>query len=185
MKTLLLSFFLGLVCGWLSAEDLDLQSIVHFDGTSTLHDFSGTATSQVHRVSWTALPTGGLLSAEGITFEVSGISTAHAKRDKKMMVMFEPIDFPLITGSVKDWTVGDPEKAEATLQLSIHGNTLDVPVLLSDYVVDENGIHFTSSFTLSLKACGLKRPSALGVIKVGDEVKLQVTTTLRHPEPLP
>lgn len=182
MKTFLTSLLLLSSFSFLSAEEMDLVSVVQFDGTSTLHDFSGTATSQVARVSWTALPEGGLISAENITFKVEAITTDHVKRDKKMMAMFEPAGFPVITGSLQGWKLGDPENTKAVLILSIHGSKLEVPVQLSDYTVDETGIHFNSHFTLSLKACGLKRPSALGVIKVGDEVRLNVHTTLRKPD---
>jgi len=43
---------------------------------------------------------------------------------------------------------------------------------------DETGVHLRCAFTLSLKAFGLKRPSVLGMIRVGDEVSVTVNTTI-------
>lgn len=181
--TALLLCFLPLL--FLPAEEMELQSIVRFDGTSTLHDFTGFATSKVERVEWIPNGQGGSLTAESIEFDVEKLTTDHKKRDKKMMKMFKPSDFPLITGQLKNWDVGGGSEAPSVLLLKIQDSELEIPVILSEVIVDETGIHFTSNFSLSLKAFGLKRPSALGFIRVGDEVNVEIETTLRKPESTP
>lgn len=161
-----------------------MQSVVHFSGTSTLHDFSGLATSKVARVKWTPAEQSIFLSAEAIEFNVASMTTHHKKRDKNMMKMFQPAEYPLITGSLKNWELGNSQKNEAVLLLKIQKKMLEIPVTLSAVTQDKEGLHFSSEFTISLKAFGLKRPSALGVIRVGDEVRLKVDTTVRKPEVL-
>jgi hypothetical protein len=180
MKTLLL--LLALVSGLLHADPMLLTSTATFDGTSTLHDFTGTGISEAQAAEWTPTDDGGILTVETVLFDVKSLTTDHKKRDKKMMTMFEPDEYPAITGSIQKWTLQPNRKDPLTLLLTIHGKQIEVPVTLTSYTRDENGIHFECEFELSLKACGLKRPSALGVIKVGDTVKLRVRSTLSTPK---
>ncbi|MGA0334308.1 MAG: hypothetical protein ACO3N7_03325 [Kiritimatiellia bacterium] len=165
-----------------NAEQMDLQSIVRFEGTSTLHDFTGFATSKVERVEWTPIEKGGTLSADEIEFTTEELTTHHVKRDRNMMKMFEPTLYPQITGQVSDWDLNNDGEKAATLKLKIQETELEIPVTVGPLVTDESGTHFKCTFLVSLKAFGLKRPSALGIIRVGDEVKVSVESTFHKPE---
>jgi len=180
MKKLFLFLSINLSLLSFATENLVLQSIVKFDGTSTLHDFTGMATSKVSKVLWTPTQEGGQLSASGITFDVEKFTTDHTKRDQNMMKMFNPVKFPVILGSFKDWDLGGKSSEKEILRVTIQGNEIEVPVTISDYRVDEKGIHFTSHFTLSLQSFGLKRPAALVFIRVGDEINVTVHTHLSN-----
>jgi hypothetical protein len=182
MKHCVLLFFLALFTRSLSADTLTLVADATFEGTSTLHDFAGQGTSSPTQATWTPLTDGGgILSAKDIKFAVKSLSTDHSKRDRNMMKMFDPATHPLITGEIKEWRLGDEAESEQTFTLHINGKTLAVPATLTLFQTEGGDISFTCTFSLSLKAAGLKRPSVLGMIRVGDEVTLTVETTLTPP----
>ncbi|MEX2607604.1 MAG: YceI family protein [Kiritimatiellia bacterium] len=187
MKRIALLILLSLCIGTLFAETRTLLAVATFDGTSTLHDFTGSGTSAPTRATWIPLEEGrGVLSAKGIAFEVKSLSTDHKKRDKNMMKMFDPETHPLITGEIKDLRLGDPkagkkegqeaDKQDLTIQLN--GKTLTVPITITTFQTEGDAISFTCSFSLSLEEAGLQRPSVLGLIRVGDNIALTVYVTL-------
>lgn len=178
---LLLSVFI--CAGSLFAEPRTLVAVATFDGTSTLHDFTGSGTSAPAKANWTRLEKGGgLLTAEGITFDVKSLTTDHKKRDKKMMKMFDPSTHPRITGDVKDLKLVKDGAGKQNITLHINGKTLTVPVTITTFQTEGDAISFSCSFSLSLKEAGLKRPSVLGLIRVGDTVALKVDATLTPPK---
>lgn len=180
MKTLLLSTLL--LAARLPAEPVKLAATALFHGTSTLHDFEGSGVSAPCEAEWRPTPEGGVLNAKGIRFDVSSLTTNHKKRDRNMMNMFKPGTFPAITGDVKSWSLGGDAEAERILEIHLHGQTVKVPVTLLSYKAEEDGVRFRCRFDLSLEECGLKRPSVLGLIRVGDTVTVEVESVFRKPE---
>jgi hypothetical protein len=174
---LLLCFVLS--TGAVLADPAILETTAAFHGTSTLHDFEGTGNALPAEADWTPTEKGGVLNAEAIVFNVKTLTTDHPKRDKNMMKMFDPAHHPRITGSIQNWNLGgaDPEMSHS-LQLKIQDKVLDVPVTITSLRTDESAIHLSCHFSLSLKACGLKRPSVLGLIRVGDQVTVTVDTLI-------
>lgn len=183
MQILIISLSL-LTAITLKAEDLTAKLDITFDGTSTLHDFSGHVQSEAP-ATWAAEKQAeeqaATLSIPEVMIKVSTLSTDHKKRDKNMQKMFEPETFPDISGKISDWKLSATEASEQTLTLMIHGQTLDVPVKVGPFTQTETGILLPCTFTLSLKASDLKRPSVLGMIRVGDEVQLKVDLLLVRP----
>lgn len=177
MKTLLSLFvFLFTATAPLSAELLKAVTVASFAGTSTLHDFEGKASSQPADAEWAD----GALSLPSVTFDVTGLNTDHAKRDKNMMKMFEPAKHPAIVGSINAWKLVPGQVSEQQLEINIHGSSVTVPVKVTRFEVGATETILECEFTLSLKACTLQRPSVMGIIRVGDEVKLHTTTTLKR-----
>jgi hypothetical protein len=165
----------------LSAEPLTAQVEAAFHGTSTLHDFDGHATAMPSEATWTPEGQGGTLSVKEVHFTVKDLSTDHEKRDKNMMKMFEPDSWSGIVGVIQDWQLTPGEASEQELELQIHGTTVQVPVQVTGFEATEQGYRLICDFELSLKACDLKRPSVLGLIRVGDTVTLHVETELSRP----
>ncbi|MDF3128594.1 YceI family protein [Kiritimatiellaeota bacterium B1221] len=162
------------------ADLLHAKIEVTFDGTSTLHDFTGNGKSE-SPADWTRNETEAVLSIADVSFDVKSLSTDHKKRDRNMLKMFEPDDHPEIRGTIKNWHLSGKEATDQILILNIHGQSLEVPVRMEAYEITPEGKVLNGSFTLSLKACDLKRPSVMGVIRVGDEVKLHVKLLLTQP----
>ncbi len=162
------------------ADLLNAKTELTFDGTSTLHDFTGHGETE-SPADWTLNEKGATLSIAEVSFDVKSLSTDHKKRDKNMLKMFEPDDYPKANGTIKDWHLSKKEATDQILVLNIHGQSLEVPVRMEAYENTPEGVVLNGSFTLSLKACDLKRPSVLGLIRVGDEIKLQVKLLLTQP----
>ena len=181
MKKMLFCFVFTM-CGLLPAEVRELHSDVGFDGTSTLHDFQGQGAVSPQRVEWEPTAEGGVLNAHHLILKVSDLTTDHKKRDRNMMKMFDPESYPQIQADISGWTLPGSGSEKKLLTLHIHGTEVTVPVLLSDYEEKGGVVSFTSTFTVSLKEADLKRPSVLGLIRVGDEVKVVVESELTLPE---
>lgn len=162
------------------AEEHTAKIEATFDGTSTLHDFTGLAKNEA-LAEWTLKDNTAILSIPEMVFDIKTLSTDHKKRDKNMLKMFGPADHPTLSGTIAAWELSPSEVSEQTLILHIHGQTLDVAVKVEPYTLTDEGIELVCTFTLSLKACDLKRPSVMGIIRVGDEVKLRVKTLLVKP----
>ncbi len=152
-----------------------------FEGTSTLHDFQGHAESSPAPATWTPADQGGLLDIPDIVFGTRSLSTDHEKRDRNMMKMFEPDTHPAIIGHVRGWNLVPGQASDQRLTLDIHGTRIEVPVRVTTVEDTPEGLHLVCDFSLSLQNCTLKRPSVLGLIRVGDEVKLHVETRIPCP----
>ena len=113
------------------------------------------------------------------SIKVEMFNSDNSRRDSHMIETLEGLVFPTI-----DWTVESvsgltgPVKAgtfeiQATGPMTLHGVTqqLTIPVKL---VIDDAGhISAESSFSLSLEAWGIERPTLI-FIPIADEVPIQV-----------
>jgi hypothetical protein len=159
-----------------SVRVLPAQAVVHFSGTSTLHDFGGQLPAQ---------PFSLILSNDTwfATAEVLAgrMATASEKRDRKMHLMLGTNAFPTIQG----WVVAAPMPGaagtNAMLNLRIRDQTNSLPVRVTAWTETSRVITFHADWELSLEDFGLKPPSVIGVIRVGDRVKLQADVTATKP----
>jgi len=81
--------------------------------------------------------------------------------------------FPKINGIVAGAPVPGPTGTNVTLSLKIRKKTLDLPVRITAWKETPHEITFHADWELSLKAFGLKPPSVIGLIRVGDQVNLE------------
>lgn len=159
-----------------TTQSLPAQALIHFSGTSTLHDFGG------------QLPTEpfSLILSNGVWFAsaevLSGrMATANEKRDRKMHQMLGTNAFPEIRGVLAGAPVPDAAGTNVTLSLIIRDQTNAVPVRISAWSETSREIKFHADWEVSLEDFGLKPPSVLGVIRVGDRVKLKADITAIKP----
>ncbi|WFB36687.1 YceI family protein [Kiritimatiellota bacterium B12222] len=164
----------------LTAENLTATAHIQFDGTSTLHDFTGKAEAEAP-ARWIPRAQGATLNIPEIIVDVTTLSTDHKKRDKNMLKMLDPVTYPTIIGKIEAWQLSSQKASEQIFTLRIQETTLELPVTVGAYTETPEGISIPCQFTLSLKAFDLKRPSVLGLIKVGDEVTLNIEALLRKP----
>ncbi len=184
-----IALFLLANAAW--AAELPGECSVRFFGDSTLHHFSGTAPCEAFH--W---PLQG--DAESATVEigdavvrvpVAGMTTADEKRDKKMYEMFSAADFPVIEGHFGRF---DPNRlltalraedgAAATLPFELVIRDLSRPVAatLKDLREDPEQISLAVAFAVSLSDFQLKPPSVLGLIRVADEIRIEVDLVLKN-----
>jgi len=175
------------------------QAKIRFDCTSTLHDFTGYVDCEPF--TWEILPdpnTGKPIVWGKVEVVVDKMDTYNKGRDEKMHAMFESKKYPRIYGSVVDVNLVDCmpilRKVESQNELEEIPGILPVVLKIrtqehkgkakiTNFHGDSKKITFTLDATLSLNQFGLEPPSVLGLIRVGDKVKVHIYVTLT-PTPL-
>lgn len=156
------------------------EAIIRFNGTSTLHDFGGTIAAQpfvltVVSNTWSA--TADVLAAQ--------MNTASEGRDRNMHKMLDTNSHPRLRGSVSQAPVPLAGPTNATLRFQIRNQAHDLPVRVENWTETAERIAFHAAWEVSLKQYGLKPPSVLGVIRVGDKVKVEADVVADKTKPLP
>ena len=158
-----------------------------FLGTSTLHDFSGKVR---------CLPfAGDLVTDETRSTDIPGMyvevpvdemETGNKDRDRQMRDMFGSDRFPRIHGTVRNVDVDAVRKAEAkegkaVLDLSLRIRDIErrIPVTVTNLREEGDHVRFAVEFSVSLADFGLKAPSVLFIIRVGDKVIVKGNVELK------
>ena len=159
-------------------------SEIRFDGTSTLHDWSGTVPVEPFTATVLMNDTGEPTALKAkVTVKAVKMDTKEPDRDKKMRTSMQVADFPLIVGTMDtafDAVMKPGEKAPSRLPfaLNILGKDQQVNAALSNWVLKGNTATFDLDFDLSLKKCGIEVPSVLLVVRVGDTIKVHASVKL-------
>ncbi len=156
-------------------ETMTGTAAITFRGTSTLHDFEGHVSTRPFTLNVTK---GGTWSAEA-DVAVADMSTDNRKRDNTMREWLDAAASPAIHGQVSRAAVPTAPEAVVPLALRIRGNEQVVPVRVTGWRLENGNLTFHGAAQLSLKQYGLKPPSVLGMIRVGDTVTLEADVTAR------
>jgi hypothetical protein len=140
---------------------------IKFRGSSSLHDFAGQVNSQpfvlmLSSNTWSA-------ESDAIAGEVT---TANARRDRNMWKMFSTNLYPKLWGGVTNAPRPENGSGKATLGLQIRNLRASWPVTITGWKETADEVRFHAEWEVSLKRYDLKPPSVLGVIQVGDVVRL-------------
>ena len=154
--------------------DIPAEARIRFSGTSTLHDFEGTVDARPFVVRLEEEAGARRVSAL-VRVAVAGMDTQNAKRDTKMKNMLKHRDFSFIQGRVEQAPVPENGSGDVDLYLSICGNERLVPATVSDWLLEDGKLAFNLAFRVSLESFQLKPPSVLGLIRVGDAVRIECT----------
>jgi polyisoprenoid-binding protein YceI len=155
-------------------------AVIRFDGTSTLHDFGGTIAAQpfvltVVSNTWSA--TADVLAAQ--------MDTASEGRDRNLHKMLDTNSHPRLRGSVSNAPVPLAGPTNATLRFQIRNQEHDLPVRVENWTETAERVQFHAAWEVSLKQYGLKPPSVLGVIRVGDKVRVEADVVADKTKPAP
>jgi polyisoprenoid-binding protein YceI len=161
---------------------------VAFLVTSTLHDVPGSAR---------CLPFAAVLARDAagrqvipvveVEVPVAGMDTRNRSRDGQMREMFRSERFPRIHAAAHDVNVErlreEMEKGregKAPLDLLLRIRDVERKIRATASHLEESGgrVTFDLEFHVSLGEFGLKAPSVLGIIRVGDKVSVKTTFTL-------
>lgn len=163
-----------------------------FHGTSTLHDFSGTVAAEPFTVTTSELGDVSNARANGqIQVKVAKMDTDNKKRDAKMHKSLDESSFPVITVSVKDLKASAtkpimnkalPQPAVIPFTMSLKGRNHSMIAKVSDWRYTDDEISCKITFPVSLAKVGIKPPSVLGVVKVGDGILVKANLSLKHKE---
>ncbi len=161
-----------------AATDTAVRGTVssHFTGSSTLHDFSGSAP-----------PSGFVLQpdsdgswAAAVEIRVNTLTTENGTRDRKMREMFHSEEHPSLRA---EFTHMVPEEVRTTgrlpFRLTIAGTTRDVISKVRDWRQTDDQVDFVAEFDVSLSAFSLKAPRAF-VVVVADSVHVTTEVSLRR-----
>ena len=152
---------------------------VKFFGTSTLHDFEGSAPCEL-----LAIDSPDASGRYGARAEVAiaRMDTGISGRDKKMREMFHAKKFPRIVATfagVDPAALRGQNGGALPFRIAIHGVEREVKPTLSGFgEVAGESARFDAKFDLSLADFGLEAPVALGFIRVDDKVKVEVHVEL-------
>jgi len=176
------------------AMTLDGDCSIRFFGQSTLHDFQGQVACQPFIMQTEERPTGRqVVQPPVVTVRVSEMNTDNTSRDKKMWAMFDNERFPEIKGqfvgldhelTLEQLTASDNGEGSLEFDLQIRDTTQHIKAKTSVLTITPEQIVFIMEFPLSLASFELKPPSVMGIIRVADEVRVEVQTTLHRQEPL-
>jgi polyisoprenoid-binding protein YceI len=160
-------------------QEIAGRCAVRFFGTSTLHDFEGSAPCALLAID--APDANGRYAARA-EVAVAQMETGISARDRKMREMFEAKKFPRIVASFGaiDAAALRAKGANALpFQLTVHGVTRSVTPVVSGFSeVPGKSARFTATFELSLAAFGMEAPVAMGFVRVGDGVRVAVDVEL-------
>jgi polyisoprenoid-binding protein YceI len=155
---------------------------------STLHDVSGSARCQPFPVRIARDPSGKeVITVVEVEVPVASMNTRNKSRDGQMREMFRSDRFPRIRGEARNVDVerirvefGKVRGGDVSIDLLLRIRDVERKVRATASNLRESGerVTFDLEFPLSLGEFGLKAPSVLGFIRVGDKVSVKATFTL-------
>jgi len=169
--------------GWKGSCD------IRFQGTSTLHDFTGNVQCQPFQVGVENVAGGkAIIPGAEVAVLAAGMDTGIKTRDRQMRDMFQSDKFPRIRGVFGSI---DPERIRRELQSGPGGRApLDFTLTIRDVVrpvhaVVSNlretgpGVTFDVDYVVSLSDYRLVPPRVFfGVVRVDDKVSVKTTIRL-------
>ncbi len=162
---------------------------IKFEGTSTLHDWSGTVKAQPFATTVTMNDAGQPTAIKAkVEVKAAEMDTRKTERDENMHKAMKVASFPLISGEF-DAAYASLKPAEKLapkqlpFKLTILGKEQNVSAAISNWKQNGSKATFDAEFDLSLKACGIEVPSVMLVIRVGDTVKVKVSVELTKENP--
>lgn len=167
---------------------------IRFQGTSTLHDFTGHVRCQPFQVAAEDAASGQTIIPGARVAVLAGeMDTDNGKRDRQMRQMFESDQFPRILGAFGKI---DPEKIrrelrrgpEATVPLdfalTIREIERPVHAVASNFRETDAEVSFDVEYAVSLKEFRLVPPKvAFGLVRVGDRVTVKAAVRLEAATP--
>jgi hypothetical protein len=193
------ALFLLFAVGLLSPTILLAQSPwkgscdIKFSGTSTLHDFSGTVSAEPFTVMVSGIDNPATAKMAGtIKVKAADMDTDKEKRDKKMHESMDVTTYTDILVTLpKGMNIGLTKPADESgkirptqipFTLTLLGKDQQMVGKISNWKYTDGVASFKVSFTVSLKASGIKVPAVLGFVRVDDQITVEANLVLLSPE---
>jgi len=175
-----LAILLLLLASPVLAGEIRGECDLRFLGTSTLHDFEGTVSCLSFSAETETDSAGkSILSDVEVEIPVAGMNTGNGSRDEQMRKMFDGSHYPRIRGTARNVDIEAirqaVRKGPAPLDLLLRIRDVERPVHATVTGLREEGTEarFDLEFPVSLREFGLKAPSVLFFIRVGDRVDVR------------
>lgn len=158
---------------------------ITFAGTSTLHDWAGAVNAQpfVTTVGMTDAGTPASIKAR-VEVKVADMDTKEPKRDENMRKALRATAHPLVVGDIDTQFshlipgIGTSPQV-LPFSLTILGKTQSAIGTITNWKQKGDSASFDMDFDVSMKAHGIKVPTVMLVIRVGDVVKVHAKVTLQ------
>lgn len=151
-----------------AASPLEATCDIRFSGTSTLHDWEGTAPAVRSEVRPAATPE--RWDAD-VLVPVAGLDTDNDSRDARMREVLDASHWPEIRAELRDI---DPQAVERTgrldLALTIRNVSRPVAAQVHGWKRSAGTVTFDADVPVRFSEFSLEPPTVLGMIRVGDEV---------------
>lgn len=155
---------------------------ITFDGTSTLHDWTGKVSAEPFKTEVILKDGKPRRIKSKVLVKAAAMDTDEAKRDENMRKAMKVSDHPLIIGSI-DTEFSDISPAgtpvKLPLSISLLGRQQSISSTISNWKSDGRRASFDLDFPISMKASGISVPPVLFFIRVGDGVKVHASVELR------
>lgn len=185
-STLCISLIISLICGTnIQAQSLKLNPktfSMTISGTTNVHNFD----SKVTQASGELVISDKKAQSLVIEIPVKGIKSNEGLMDKKTYEAFSADKNPTITfhsTEINNLTVTDNDIAvTVTGNMTIAGVTRKVTLTATGKIIKPGVYEFKGTIPVKLTDYKMKPPTAmLGIMKVGDDVKLKYTVTFEGP----
>lgn len=169
---------LALASAGLGAAEWKGAATVRFAGTSTLHDWEGSAPALPFPAEVDESPEGPTRLRALVRLPVAGMDTANADRDDNLRKVMRAAEHREILGRAEIRPEGGKLPAAVRLELVVLGQARVVEARATNWAVAADRVSVDLDFPVSLDAWGIERPSFLMFIRVGDEVRVRVRVEL-------
>jgi len=185
-STLCISLIISLICGTnIQAQSLKLNPktfSMTISGTTNVHNFD----SKVTQASGELVISDKKAQSLVIEIPVKGIKSNEGLMDKKTYEAFSADKNPTITfhsTEVNNLVVTDNDiNVTVTGNMTIAGVTRKVTLTATGKIIKPGVYEFKGTIPVKLTDYKMKPPTAmLGIMKVGDDVKLKYTVTFEGP----
>jgi hypothetical protein len=164
-----LGFYNQAIAGTYKAD-----ALIHFNGTSTLHDFEGSVVVPSFEVILEGGDDQSKFISSKVKIDTLSITTDHTSRDKKMWQMLDSQRFPFIEGEIVKMKIPlTKEPSEIKIYLRICNVGQPIVGTISNWLDSKSGFSCLLKLEISLESFELKPPSIFGLITVGDTVSVE------------
>jgi len=163
---------------------------VSFQGTTTLHTFSGTLPPVAFEAQPVSDPVGGKETWNAdLEVSVVEMTTENDHRDRTMHEILDSASFPRIMAMLRNvdpdalrGATGERDVAGRTLpfQLSIRNITQPIVGKVSNWQEDAGQATFEIEFDVSLAKFGIEPPTAFVYIRIEDRIAVHVAVLVRR-----
>ncbi len=161
---------------------------IQFFATTTKRDFSGSVAARPFLLTRHQDASGGPdWWSASVEVAVTHLLTGYDERDRDMHWMFDAIDFPSIVAEFPHIASEAyeserlDEAAPLEFRLTIRDVTRPMTAKVSHWVRNGDHASFDAEFDVSTSSFGLKVPTLLGFLRVGDIVTVRAHIELERP----
>jgi hypothetical protein len=180
----LLALFLLPLAALAAPETWRGEAIATFEGTSTLHDWSGKVPLKPFQATVEMADAKSPLIDATLEAAVAEMDTEDEGRDENLRKAMRAEEHPKVMGRVSariPREVVQGASGKVPIVLTLLGKETVIEGTIENWRDSGKQVTFDCGFGVSLKASGIEIPPFLFFIRVGDEIRVRVRVALTRP----